>query len=393
MTSPSRDDDGKDYPASYSSSPDEHQTQNQNPFIAFRRFADQQINSIFGLLRDLSNDIASRHMPHPRRTPRPSENDALTPLQKEMFRLMEEAADIEASFRNEQNQSLSDPGLNGLTRYLDKTHGELLKPDWLLHSDYSPVQLEKDIPGIQWRAAFEDLVWHTMTTSRVSPEDLLDHRWENPEQWSKGLRERVGLFAVMKHADNLVTRTFDRHWGSQTALWPMTQPWQEEEDEEEEEESRHENDDEGDGDDDYDNDIEDEFPSTEQELYEKHFGITCKASNSSSDTLEHPNNSHKIASNALQIPTPSSHKPSVLSSMTTTERTVLPDGTITTKVVLKKHFANGKEETSETVHTTHTGLQTDECMHDTSAQGESMSDRVIRAEERKEDGKGGWFWR
>ncbi|KAF2170782.1 hypothetical protein M409DRAFT_63846 [Zasmidium cellare ATCC 36951] len=44
-------------------------------------------------------------------------------------------------------------------------------------------------------------------------------------------------------------------------------------------------------------------------------------------------------------------KPEVLSALTTTETTRLPDGTITTKIVLKKRFADGREETSESVHT------------------------------------------
>ncbi|KAF2125305.1 hypothetical protein P153DRAFT_324478, partial [Dothidotthia symphoricarpi CBS 119687] len=43
--------------------------------------------------------------------------------------------------------------------------------------------------------------------------------------------------------------------------------------------------------------------------------------------------------------------PSILSTMTTTERSVAPDGTVTTKMVLKKRFADGREESSETVHT------------------------------------------
>ena len=44
-------------------------------------------------------------------------------------------------------------------------------------------------------------------------------------------------------------------------------------------------------------------------------------------------------------------KPSILSTLTTTERTVGPDGSVTTKVMLKKRFADGREESSETVHT------------------------------------------
>ncbi|KAF2140128.1 uncharacterized protein K452DRAFT_288899 [Aplosporella prunicola CBS 121167] len=41
----------------------------------------------------------------------------------------------------------------------------------------------------------------------------------------------------------------------------------------------------------------------------------------------------------------------ILSTLTTTERNTAPDGTVTTRVVLKKRFADGREECSETVNT------------------------------------------
>jgi hypothetical protein len=44
--------------------------------------------------------------------------------------------------------------------------------------------------------------------------------------------------------------------------------------------------------------------------------------------------------------------PGVLSALTTTQTIRSPDGTVTTKVVLKQRFSDGREETSESVHTT-----------------------------------------
>ncbi|KAI4210595.1 MAG: hypothetical protein LQ351_006573 [Letrouitia transgressa] len=44
-------------------------------------------------------------------------------------------------------------------------------------------------------------------------------------------------------------------------------------------------------------------------------------------------------------------KPSILSQLTRTERTTSPDGTVVTKVVLKKKFSDGTEENKETVST------------------------------------------
>ena len=48
--------------------------------------------------------------------------------------------------------------------------------------------------------------------------------------------------------------------------------------------------------------------------------------------------------------------PDILAQLTTTETTRLPDGTVTTKVVLKQRFADGREEERETVHTSHEQL-------------------------------------
>ena len=63
----------------------------------------------------------------------------------------------------------------------------------------------------------------------------------------------------------------------------------------------------------------------------------------------------------------------ILSALTTTQTTRLPDGTVTTKVVLKQRFADGREETQESVHTSH----------------EAVAPAV---EERKSKQQRGWFW-
>jgi hypothetical protein len=73
----------------------------------------------------------------------------------------------------------------------------------------------------------------------------------------------------------------------------------------------------------------------------------------------------------LAPPSPPNSSSSVLSSLTTTERTTAPDGTVTTRTVLRKRFADGREESSESVHTEH---------READAAGEGG---------RK---KGGWFW-
>ncbi|KAK3712146.1 hypothetical protein LTR37_009237 [Vermiconidia calcicola] len=68
-------------------------------------------------------------------------------------------------------------------------------------------------------------------------------------------------------------------------------------------------------------------------------------------------------------------RPNILSQLTTTQTTRMPDGTVTTKVVLKQKFADGREEEHESVHTSHEGVA-----HQPDTQ------------KPKEEKKGGWFW-
>ncbi|MCJ1286086.1 hypothetical protein MMC26_005429 [Xylographa opegraphella] len=89
-----------------------------------------------------------------------------------------------------------------------------------------------------------------------------------------------------------------------------------------------------------------------------------------------------------------SKKPGIVSTLTTTERVSLPDGTVHTKVMLKQRFANGREESSETVHTTQGGPQPER-------QPNSFSDHARDSKEpplaqpdagKQRFEKKGWFW-
>ncbi|KAF9691306.1 hypothetical protein EKO04_010779 [Ascochyta lentis] len=81
-------------------------------------------------------------------------------------------------------------------------------------------------------------------------------------------------------------------------------------------------------------------------------------------------------------------KSSILSTLTTTERTTAPDGTVTTKVVLRKRFADGSEQSSETVHT-----QRGHDVHQTeNLWNTSENTPSTNGPDRKGEKKGGWFW-
>ena len=82
--------------------------------------------------------------------------------------------------------------------------------------------------------------------------------------------------------------------------------------------------------------------------------------------------------------------PSILSTLTTTETTTLPDGSVRTTTVLKKRFSDGREECNESRRTHHPGLQPSFFSPPFS---QASPDHP---KERKEQTNGkprkGWFW-
>ena len=80
------------------------------------------------------------------------------------------------------------------------------------------------------------------------------------------------------------------------------------------------------------------------------------------------------------------NKPSILSTLTTTEQRTLPDGTVTTKVVLKKRFSDGGEEVTENVHTQNAPLPQKPAGADTSKSHDPVTSK------QKKQQRGGWFW-
>ena len=74
-------------------------------------------------------------------------------------------------------------------------------------------------------------------------------------------------------------------------------------------------------------------------------------------------------------------RPDILSQLTTTQTTRLPDGTVTQKVILKQHFTDGREEVTETVHTSHERAPVPD--------EHALQETKRRAGEKP---KSGWFW-
>jgi len=80
-------------------------------------------------------------------------------------------------------------------------------------------------------------------------------------------------------------------------------------------------------------------------------------------------------------------RPSIMSTLTRTEETVLPDGTVQTKTVLRKRFSDGREEKSESIYTHNSkGNQAQYLWPPQGSVQQAKEEKVIVNK------KSGWFW-
>jgi len=103
----------------------------------------------------------------------------------------------------------------------------------------------------------------------------------------------------------------------------------------------------------------------------------------SSATTNSANASEEKLAHSFRSENGTLEKPDILSQLTTTQTTRMPDGTVTTKLVLKQRFADGREEVHESVQTSR---------EEVSRVGQNND--VAKHEAAKVDGKKkqGWFW-
>jgi hypothetical protein len=256
--------------------------------------------------------------------------------------------------------------------------------DYLASSPYSPLMLEHDPQlynsGLLWRDAFEDLL-HTKLKKACADGGRMASEGVN-----RGHLAEVSWIARMININKRITE----QQGYQTGEWAkdlwanlLGSTWR------------------GDF---YDNAIRpsegSEYPSasqafarmtkpeSEQSLYEQ-FLLRQDPTTSESEARksQQPEDSSTVrgpAADTESVEGSRSEKVGVLSTLTTTERVVLPDGTVTTKVVLKRKFADGREECTETVHKGHVN---DSSGGNQASAGSEDGDNIKMAKKRS-----GWFW-
>jgi hypothetical protein len=228
--------------------------------------------------------------------------------------------------------------------------------------------------GICWRDAFEDLLRADQGRPLLSDKEL-----------GQSYKSPYSVWAQRLWYSLQVPRNPDQHPLDvsaqrlrRSASAPKPVPLKEESDDEIDYEYGHDNEDEHD-----ESPTSEESgtrsaesgPKTELEAYERLLSFTSGTSNESEN----------------------SNRPSVLSTLTTTERTVEPDGTVTTKIVLKKRFSDGNEETSSSVHTQRAGDKDSSAADPWKALMQSQSRSEAGMTERGENQnetrkKSGWFW-
>lgn len=408
-----------------------------NPFIAFRRFADHQMSTLMNGVFSISSLFTSPS-DSPRRSVQDYEKwlrearqssqrlaleaeeagrimDVYTRAHKEGHAIQEDIQDptsgsvsqpLRCPYRPAEQEAslLEKPSLNvclmddatrsclslaALSLYLPSSVltapvlGEQLPSvpiAYLLYSPYSPVQLEQQPHlcdhGAKWREAFEDLL-AVQSGQKLQPK-CSQRMPESSFDWVRGM---IGL-AVRRGEDTeelsstagKTPEVMRQDSGLLSRLISARQP---------------END--ADGNEDVDNDDLDDDDSdaeiTELDMYDRFFGSQQPSSNGT--TRAAAQSFAHLQEDSSPSNTDSKH-PGILSTLTTTERTTLQDGSVHTKIVLKKRFSDGREESTETVHHQNAVRRTQDAV------SKSIKDEDARTigkeKETKEKKSSGWFW-
>lgn len=272
---------------------------------------------------------------------------------------------------------------------------------YLLYSPYSPVWLEQQPRlcdrGAKWREAFEELL--AVQSGQELPPKCSQRTSESSADWVRGM---IQLAVCGKKVDTMVSnsaagKTSEIMGQHPRVLSAFTSLRQHEDNGHEDKDEDKNKDKNKDKNEDTDNDElvdSGDIDITECDIYDRLFCSQQPSLNGTAMVGMAAVMAAALSSAHLQ-PEPSptdidAKKPSILSTLTTTEQTTLQDGSVHTKVVLKKRFSNGREESTETVHHQNAARQTQD------AASKSVKDEDVRKSDKdkgnKENKSSGWFW-
>ena len=403
-----------------------------NPFVLFRRFADQQISTLMNTVFNTGSSFGSSSA-----SSRQSIDDYEKWLQearessRRLTREAEEADRIMDVYTRAQQDGqcaardpINDDNNNPLRNIFSHREGHWVeKPDvnicllndatrscsslaalslclpstvihfprignespsvpvaYLLCSPYSPVRLEQQPRlsdyGVKWREAFEDLL-AAQSGQELTPKSS-QRAHESSLDWLRGMIN-LAMHKREENAEDLnsaiirMSEAFQQDSRPLSRILSIRQP------------TNHANED-----DDADNDElgdQGEAEFTEMTMYDRLLGrqqpssdsIAGAAARSFAHSQQDSSSSDKDRENS-----------SILSTLTTTERTTLPDGSMHTKVVLKKRFADGREESTETVHH-HKAIRQTQDAASSSVEDEGMG-KIGTEKTNRVNKYSGWFW-
>ncbi|KAF1945548.1 hypothetical protein EJ02DRAFT_338373 [Clathrospora elynae] len=296
-----------------------------------------------------------------------------------MLRLQSEARRLAVDFDDKARDDLAEDGKPRV--WLSSKSWQWPPPADASRSDdvYSPRVLEQDEnmkkTGVHWRAAYEDLV---RTEQNERPHCMLSDEPARRGPWG---RRKIPI-SQRQLEENMESddgprcpRVMNRDTHDEPSY-----------------EYSHDHEDQHD---DPPTPRKDQFPLIDTRTAKEMDGIDDDEAETELDAYEQLDAARAPVSAAVPVfPTMSERthdmKPSILSTLTTTERSVAPDGSVTTKVILKKRFADGREENSETVHT----QRGQEPQNPWRALHQSAQAQPTENQINKDGGKkrSGWFW-
>lgn len=381
--------------------------QELNPFVAFRRFADDQIAAVFQVLSDLPaalNDLRERiddaeaaalrsfeksyeraTNPERRQTETRDHGDPNSPIQYVEPRIAdawnralqkcpgmrtESVPNSQAGSQeytgawsralvdkeNEDGRNTWRLVSHGAFDAFDRSCGWRPSIAYLASSRYSPLRLEQDEDldeaGVDWRDAFEELL---VEDASVQPSEgqakERNFTSQSADEWVTSLlsRDLIDMPLSFPALSPLVASPILSLLGG----FGETQ--------------RADSD------------------GTELDHYERFFREQFQSAqtNGSGTTAQ------REVSKSL-VGTADDSKPKITSTKTTTERRTTADGTVTTKTVTKKCFADGREESEETISTTHASLQPTRILGE--AEENVVDDRRNDKLSGQHSKKDSWFW-
>ena len=330
-----------------------------NPFIAFQRFVDEQISSMLQSVTGLPSTL---------KNPRSWSRDPETWPEESQRWANDETNDKQLAVSAEKCIP----------------RGEHVVAHFLNESEYSPFNIENDpdlkVFGPLWRQAFGDLM-DAAEGRRMAPvaRDYNKAEWvaHYVPRWAKTVEDRAAannpFYAVLREFTTS-TDLFEQlqFLGRALADGHGTNALNTDDANEEANEAQVE---------------------TELEMYERMLAMGNDDSADLRSPTTFPAPSPAPAQKS-EPPTSSPSKPmtSIISTLTTTERVTMPDGSVRTRRVLKKRFSDGREESNESEEVQQPRKSSLNERVEDAWSGQNPRKAEETRPEPEEKKKGGWFW-